>query len=69
MTVQEVIEIIEEIAYLGVVYIHRDGCFEIYEGEEIDSIPSEILSLSVKRYDYSDSDWKKFKKLAVEIEC
>ena len=52
MTVQEVIEIIEEIAQLDVVYIHRDGCFEIYEGEEIDSISSETLSLSVKRYDY-----------------
>ena len=69
MTVQEVIETIEEIAYLDVVYIYHDGRFEIYEGEEIDSISSEILSLSVKRYDYLDSDWKKFKKLAVEIEC
>ena len=69
MTVQEIIEIVEEIAYLDVVYIYHDGRFEIYEGEEIDSIPSEILSLSVKRYDYSDSDWRKCKKLAVEIKC
>lgn len=69
MTVQEIIEIVEEIAYLDVVYIYHDGRFEIYEGEEIDFISSETLSLSVKRYDYSDSDWKRFKKLAVEIEC
>ena len=69
MTVQEVIERIEEIAYLNVVCIHRDGHFEIYEGEEIDFIPRETLSLSVKRYDYPDSDWKRFKKLVVKIEC
>lgn len=52
MTVQELIEELEEIEDLDVVLINTNGVCGIYEDEDINFIDDETLKLLVKRYDF-----------------
>lgn len=69
MTVQELIEELTELDDLDTIYINKDGCCEIYEGEEIDFIDEETLNLSVINYDIRVEGSKKRKYRVVDIDC
>lgn len=69
MTIQELIEELEEIEELDVVSIHKNGILSIYEGEDIEFIDNEMLDLSVKHYGVRSKDVKRRKYRVVDIEC
>lgn len=69
MTIQELIEELEEIEELDVVSIHKNGVLSIYEGEDIEFIDNEMLDLSVKHYDICLRAGKRRKYRVVDIEC
>ena len=69
MTIQELIEELEEIEDLDVVLISKNGYCEIYEGEDIEFIDEETLNLLVKHYGIRVKNSKRRRYRIVVIEC
>lgn len=69
MTVQELIESLEEVEYLNVVLITKNKCCEFYESEDIEFIDEETLNLEVKHYEFKTEKRGRRKCRMVDIEC
>lgn len=69
MTIQELIEELEEIEDLDAVLISKNGYCEIYEGDDIEFIDEETLNLLVKHYGIQAKNCKRCKYRIVNIEC
>ena len=67
MTIQKLIEDLEELDDLDGVYIHEDGKLMVYEGDDIEFIHEDVLDLVVKHHKVNASYVAKHKHYTVEI--